>query len=54
MKAKLKIKAIWDILISKRFYLITFTNEGNVNWRTVYAVPDECVEIDDSLVNPLK
>ena len=51
---KLKLMAIWDIIISKRFYLITFTDEGKVNWRTVYAVPDECVEIDEGQVDNLK
>lgn len=47
-KIKLKVMAIWDIIFSKRFYLITFTDEGKVNWRTVYGVSDECVEIDES------
>lgn len=51
---KLKAIAIWDIIISKRFYLITFTNEGKVDWRTAYGVPDECVEIDEDQVDNLK
>lgn len=51
---KLKLMAIWDIIINKRFYLITFTDEGKVNWRTVYGVPDECAEIDEDQIENLK
>jgi hypothetical protein len=37
-KIQLKFKAIIDIIKSKKFYLITFTDDDEVNWRTQYNI----------------
>jgi hypothetical protein len=37
-KIRLKFKAIIDIIKSKKFYLITFTDNDEVNWRTQYNI----------------
>ena len=44
---KLKILAIIDILVSKKFYLVTFTEDNEVNWRTEYNIDAD--EIHDKI-----
>jgi hypothetical protein len=33
---KRKVLAIWDIITTNKFYLVTFKDNGDVNWRTEY------------------
>ena len=33
-----KIRAIVDIITSNKFYLVTFTDENEVNWRTEFGI----------------
>ena len=38
----LKTKAILDIILAKKFYLVTFKDNNDVDWRTEYNIdPDE-------------
>ncbi len=42
LRLKLKIRALIDVISSKKFYLITFDEDTNVKWRTEYNInPDE-------------
>ncbi len=35
---KRKLLAIWEIITTDKFYLVTFKNDGDVNWRTEYNI----------------
>lgn len=37
-KIKRKLRAIWDIITTDKFYLVTFKDNGDVNWRTEYNI----------------
>lgn len=48
MKAFLrKIRAILDIIKTNKFYLVTFTDDNEVNWRTEFNIDAE--EIHDKI-----
>jgi hypothetical protein len=42
-----KIRAILDIISTNKFYLITFKDNGEVNWRTEYNI--DANEIHDKI-----
>jgi hypothetical protein len=35
---KKKALAIWDIITTNKFYLVTFKENGDVNWRTEFNI----------------
>lgn len=35
---KRKLRAIWDIITTNKFYLVTFKDNGDVNWRTEFNI----------------
>jgi hypothetical protein len=47
MKFLRKLRAIIDIVRTNKFYLITFTDDDEVNWRTEFNINSE--EIHDKI-----